>query len=215
MVVKPASPPIYNTGFDVDQPLSAEQCKVFVDNNYRFVIRYIPRAAPLAAGNLTAAEIQTILTSGLSLGVVQHVSPDNWLPTAALGTEYGEFAGQYATEIGLPPHTIIWMDLEMVSLSVTADDVIAYSNAWYAAVAEANYIPGLYVGWRMNLTSQQLYSNLSFRNYWKGYNADISVATRGYQLTQHPQQSLNGIQFDPDTVSADELGDLPTFIYSS
>lgn len=213
MVVKPAIAGA--TGADVDQQLTAKDCQAFVQNGESFTIRYIPRTAALAAGNLTASEIQTILTSGLSLGVVQHVSPDNWLPTAALGTEYGEFAGQYAAEIGLPPHTIIWMDLEMVSLSATADDVIAYANAWYAAVAEANYIPGLYVGWRMNLTSQQLYSNLSFRNYWKGYNADISVATRGYQLTQHPQQVLNGISFDPNTVQKDNLGDLPTFLFYS
>jgi hypothetical protein len=38
------------------------------------------------------------------------------------------------------------------------------------------------------------------------------VATRGYQLLQKPQLTLDGVVFDPNICQADELGDLPVWV---
>jgi hypothetical protein len=213
MVVKPAIAGA--TGADVDQPLTAKDCQAFVQNGDSFVIRYIPRTAALAAGNLTAAEIQTILTSGLALSVVQHCHEPDWIPTIGLGLQYGQYAAQYAKEIGLPNNTLIWLDLEGVSSGATERDVIVYCKDWFSAVTEGGFIGGVYIGWATGLSDDELYHNLPFVHYWKAYNCDQSIPVRGWQLIQHPQQSLNGIVFDPNTVQADEFGDLPMFIFNS
>lgn len=202
-------------GADVNQILSAQDCKVFVENGETFLIRYIPRTPELIAGNITASEIQTILTSGLGLSIVQHCPRPNWDPSAELGELYGGYASGYCKSIGLPSGMVIWLDLEEVSSAATPEEVMEYCNAWYAKVSEGNYIPGLYVGYAPGLTSELLYKNLGFRNYWRAYNYDDGVETRGFQLIQHSQQSLNGIKFDPNTVQADEFGDLPMFLFQS
>jgi hypothetical protein len=213
MVVRQATPGMQ--GGDINAVLNAQQCKQLIEGGLSFVIRYLPRTSVLAAGNLTLAETDTILTSGLALSAVQHAAIPGWQPSAGLGQIYGKNAGIFAAEAGLLPNMNIWLDLEEVAEDSTAADVIAYCNGWYAAVAEAGYLPGLYVGWGVKLSSAQLYSALSFRSYWESYNADIPVATRGYQLIQHPQQTLGDLVYDPDTVQKDELGDLPLFVFSS
>jgi len=202
-------------GFDVDQQLSASDAAAFKSAGMDFCIRYIPRIPSLIAGNLTAMEMSDILGSGLALSVVQHAPMPNWMPSAELGKEYADYAVEYLEQIEFPKKVNVWLDLEMVSTAATVEAIAGYCKAWYAAVAEGNFIPGLYVGWQTGLSSQQLYSDLPFRNYWRGYNADIAVATRGYQILQHSAAPINGIEFDGDIVQADELGDLPLFVFSS
>jgi hypothetical protein len=202
-------------GGDINAVLNAQQCKQLIEGGLSFVIRYLPRTLGLAAGNLTLAETDTILTSGLALSAVQHVAIPGWQPSAGLGQVYGKNAGIFAAEAGLLPNMNIWLDLEEVAEDSTEADVIAYCNGWYAAVAEAGYLPGLYVGWGVKLSSAQLYSALSFRSYWESYNADISVDTRGYQILQGTTRIIGSIEYDPDVVKKDELGDLPFFAFNS
>jgi hypothetical protein len=206
-IVKQATP---GNGFDVDSPLSTDQAKDFVAAGYSFCVRYLPRTSGLVKGNLTMAEIVAIMDGGLALMAVQHVAPDNWQPNAALGQQYGQYAGQYASEIGLPNGMNIWLDLEMVAPG-SDQDVIDYCHNWFEQVKSHGYIPGLYVGWQTNLSDQQLY-DLPFENYWKGYNCDQSIPTRGWQILQHPQKTLNSIPFDPNTLQADLKGSLPMWL---
>jgi len=203
--VQPASAGL--TGFDVNQVLSAAQASAIKNAGYDFCIRYIPRPGNSPAGNLSNAEAVNILNAGLALMAVQHVSLPGWAPTAALGTANGTTAAQYASQtVGLPAGVNIWCDLEEVATGTTAANVIAYCQAWYAAVSAAGYVPGLYVGWNVVLNSSQLYNNLSFKHYWEAYNADLPVATRGYQLKQHTQVMVSGIEIDPNTTYTDNLG---------
>jgi hypothetical protein len=213
MVVKQATP--WMKGFDVNQNLSMAEAANFFEQGFQFVVRYIPRTAALVAGNLTPPEIISILNSGLALSVVQHVSEDNWMPTGGLGTNYGEYASTYAKKIGLPAGMHIWLDLEMVNKNAAVTDIIAYCESWFKEISAANYTPGLYVGWQTGLTPKQLFDLSGVESYWKGYNADIPVATRGYQILQSTQKTLNGITYDPNTVQKDELGDLPMFLFPS
>lgn len=198
-------------GFDLNQPLTPKTAIAFASAGYSFCIRYLPRTAALVAGNLTAAEIDIILNAALNLMAVQHVAMPGWVPNAALGKSYGDYAASYAEAIGLPKGINIWLDLEEVASTSTAKDVSDYCRAWFESMQSAGYLPGLYVGWQIVLSSQELY-DLPFKHYWKAYNADISVATRGYQLVQHTQKMLNGILYDPNTMTADALGDLPIWL---
>jgi hypothetical protein len=210
MIIKPAIPSL---GFDVNQPLTAEHAAAFKAAGYDFCIRYLPRTFSLINGNLTKEEIEIILGAGLNLMAVQHVSLPGWQPNAALGTLYGKYAAQYATEIGLLTGINIWLDLEEVVSSSTVQNVIDYCKAWYTAVEAAGYVPGIYVGYGVILSPEQLHDELPFKHYWNAYNGP-GVATRGCQLLQRTAQTLNGITFDPNDCQTDKLGDLPIWLTS-
>jgi hypothetical protein len=194
------------SGFDVNSILSAADAQHLKNAGYDFCIRYVPRTAALAAGNLTNAEALVILNAGLALMAVQHVAKEGWTPDANLGTAYGSYAATYASEVvGLPQGMNIWCDLEGVAPGTDATAVIAYCQAWYKAADAAGYIPGIYVGWDTMLTPQQLYNNLSFQHYWRAYNGP-QVATRGFQLLQKTEKTVHGITIDPDITQNDNLG---------
>jgi Domain of unknown function (DUF1906) len=211
MTVKEASPCL---AFDVDAPLSGAQAAEFIKAGYSAVARYIPRLPALGRGDLTALEIQILLTAGLSVFCVQHVGADNWKPSASLGTQYGQYAGFYAEKIGLPKGVSIFLDLEMVSPSSTPEQCIDYCTAWYNEVHLAGYAPGVYCGYQTGLSDQQLY-DLPFASYWRAYNCDQNIPTRGYCIIQEPAKGLGGISFDPNRIQADNLGGLPIFLYGS
>lgn len=195
------------TGFDVNQVLTADQALAFKNAGNAFCVRYIPRTTALAANNLTYAEAMNILNAGLALMAVQHVALPGWQPTTSLGTAYGTFAASYAKQtVGLPPGVNVWLDLEGVAPGTDPLDVIAYCQAWYYAVHTAGYIPGIYVGYDTMLSPSQLYNDLSFQHYWRAYNCPLPVPTRGYQLLQHTEKTLNGITYDPDVTQNDSEG---------
>ncbi|MDB5135461.1 MAG: hypothetical protein JWP37_2064 [Mucilaginibacter sp.] len=194
------------SGFDVNSILSATGAQNLKNAGYDFCVRYVPRTAALAAGNLTNAEALNILNAGLALMAVQHVAIEGWVPDENLGAAYGSYAATYASEVvGLPRGMNIWCDLEGVAPGTDAADVIAYCQAWYDAVNAAGYVPGIYVGWDTMLTSQQLYSDLPFQHYWRAYNGP-GVATRGFQVLQTTEKTVSGITIDPDTTQNDNLG---------
>jgi hypothetical protein len=210
-------------GFDIDQVLTVAQAEAFKNAGYDFCIRYVPRTAALAAStktNLTHTEGLAILNAGLALMVVQHTREEGWSPDSALGTADGSYAVTYASQVaGLPQGVNIWCDLEVVAAHTDAADVIGYCQAWYNAVNAGGYLPGLYVGYGIVLTAEQLYSALSFKHYWSAYNAEIGIAHRGYQLIQHDALKLSTVTpdtphntFDPNTIQTDQLGGTPIWL---
>jgi Domain of unknown function (DUF1906) len=211
MVVKAATPGRYA---DVNRQLNAVQAKELADSGILGIARYIPREPALIAGNVTKPEVQAILEY-LSLYFVQHCPLPNWSPNAALGQQWGAYAVTYLKSIGVPPLVSVFLDLEGVATSASDLDVIAYANAWWEQVNAGGYSPGIYIGFGTNLSNLQLYINLKFKSYWASYNTDQSVPTRGWQIKQRPQTTVAGITIDPDTISADLLGDLPMLLYNS
>jgi hypothetical protein len=176
-----------------------------------FCIRYLPRTPALIGGNLTGLELQVLLTVGLSVMAVQHVALPGWQPSGTLGTEYGTYAAKYAGQVGLPPGINLWLDLEEVAAGTIAQAVIDYCKAWFTAVITAGFVPGIYVGWNVILSDEQLY-DLPFAHYWRSYNCDQNIPIRGWQLIQKPQQILDGIMYDPNVCQADRLGGLPIWV---
>lgn len=199
-------------GFDVNQPISGAQAAEFFADGYSFCFRYIPRIPKLAKGNVTMPEIAAILGAKLALGIVQHTPLPGYDPSAELGETYAKYAIEYCEQIGLPKGINIFLDLEEVSKAATAQEVSAYCTSWYNIVNAGGWMPGLYVGYGTGLTDEQLWM-LPFKTYWASYNTDNKIPNRGYCMVQHPQKTLDGITFDPNTIQADKLGGLPILLF--
>lgn len=200
-------------GFDCNTPLTTATAAAFVAHGYRFVLRYVPRNIS-HRNDLTRDEVDVLVTAGLGLMVVQHVeSADSWTPIHETGTAYGTVAVQQAQQAGVPPGTMLWLDLEGVAVGTPAQIVIDYCNAWNLVVSSAGFVSGLYVGWHAGLTAHELYHALSVTRYWNSYNlnADEYPAIRGTCLSQHaatPADRPSGvtIEFDTDIAHTDALG---------
>lgn len=214
MIVKTATTGMQ--GADIDSVVSLQQAIDLKQSGIDFLLRYAPRQLDNYRYNATNVEMLRILQAGIAFGIVQHVSRDNWEPTAELGKAYGEYAANYCLKtVQLSFGVNVWLDLEMVKPGTPISDVINYATQWYNAVNEAGYVPGVYVGYQPILSAEELYKNLPFAHYWKAFNYDDGVATRGFQMIQHPQQTMNGLTFDPNTVQSDALGGLPIFLFPS
>jgi hypothetical protein len=196
-------------GFDVNRIINDKQADAFWNAGFRFALRYVGREAMDPKKDLSTQEAEMLLSKGFALMPVQHVLKGEWMPTASLGSEYGANAARFSQQIGFPPGVNVWLDLESVNTNAAAADVIAYCNNWYAEVAGAGYVPGVYIGWQPGLTSQHLYANLKFQHYWKAYNADANPQPRGYQLIQSsssvPVGEVGG-DYDVDTTETDGRG---------
>lgn len=198
-------------GFDANTVIDESAAKAFWDAGYRFVLRYVGRTQ-MASYDLSTAEAEILLNQGFGVMPVQHVLNPGWNPTAQLGAQYGTNAAKFSQQIGFPPGVNVWCDLECVADGTAASDVVAYCNAWYTAVADAGYVPGLYVGYQPGLSGGQLFSALKFTSYWAAYNVD-GVSTpkpRGWQMIQSVGKgTVGGLStevYDADTTQTDGKG---------
>ncbi|HEV3457533.1 MAG TPA: DUF1906 domain-containing protein [Thermoanaerobaculia bacterium] len=198
-------------GFDADSAITADVAQQFFALGYRFCVRYLSRG-PESSGDLSSQEASDVLGSGLALMPVQHVRAPGWSPSGDLGQEDGAAAAANAAAVGFPSAVNVWCDLEGVEANTAASAVIDYCQAWFAAVAGAGYLPGLYVGAQAILTGQQLF-DLSFQHYWRSQSSVPDVPGRGYQLIQlFPSVTVNGIGIDVDVMQTDEMGGLAQWL---
>ncbi|MFT6501097.1 MAG: hypothetical protein ACJASQ_001207 [Crocinitomicaceae bacterium] len=193
-------------GFDADTVITAAVAAQFKAQGYTFCVRYLSIESA-QSNDLTPAEANIILDSGLALIPVQHVRRAGWSPSGLMGTAYGTYAAENAAIVGFPERVSVWCDLEGIEQGTSAADVIDYCNNWYDAVFSQGYVPGLYVGAGCILNSAQLYLNLKFQHYWKSESNVPDVDKRGFQLVQHFHgQPVNGIGIDIDITQTDNLG---------
>lgn len=206
--------PAGTRAFDCNAHVSVFAASQFRMQGFRLAIRYVGRVK-MAPQDLTASEASGILGAGLGLNIVQHVHPDSekagWVPTPALGKQYGAFAAQMAAEIGYGLGGMLWWDDEGVKPGTSHQDVISFGNYWLDQVGEAGFTPGCYVGFNPSLTNDELYKNLRFEHFWgaMNLNSDQIPSVRGLQMKQKLQKVLDGITYDPDVVQRDLLGGLP------
>jgi hypothetical protein len=194
-------------GFDTDTTISATVAQQFYAQGYRFCLRYLSLGVPQLSGDLSQQEAADILSSGLALMPVQHVRNYPWSPNQILGQQDGQNAAANAQSVGFPSGVNVWCDLEDVVSTAQPQEVAAHCQAWYQAVQEAGYVPGLYVGANPLLTGQQLYEDLSFQHYWRSASDVPPIPNRGYQLQQlFPSISINGVGIDVDVAQNDKLG---------
>jgi hypothetical protein len=192
-------------GFDTNVALGRETAKLFREAGFQFAVRYVPRINR-APHDLTPAEVEFILDAGLGLMVVQHVEPGVWSATAEKGWHYGATAAREATACGLPPGTMLWLDMESVGVG---GDPVAYANRWHSQVAGAGFVPGIYVGWQCGISPADLYYRLRFTHYWGAYNLnrDEWPVVRGLQMKQvAPTTRIGSISYDTNITCTDQLG---------
>jgi len=212
------TPPDGLRGFDTDTAVDEATARAFADAGYRFCVRYV-RRQERHEHDLSFQELGILLSAGLGVMAVQHVAPDGWSPTAALGATYGTVAATEAKAIDMPSGVTLWCDLEGVALGTPARHVIDYCNEWYRAVAGEGFVPGLYVGFRCGISSAQLYHALRFAHFWGAYNvsADQEPAVRGFQMRQSvpaPQALVlnSNLLFQIDAIHGDALGGRPALL---
>lgn len=204
-------------GFDANQTIHANDAVNAAHAGYQFVVRYVRRKT-FHDYDLTARERDSILAAGLGLMAVQHVAPEGWVPTEAMGSDYGGIAAVECQKIDLLAGVTVWCDLEGVQPGTPHDDVIRFCNAWHDAVAAAAFAPGQYVGWHCGLTSDELYHDLHVPRYWNAYNGDIVPAVRGFQMRQSvakPSDLIPGFSnqtMDVNTIHADALAGTPSLL---
>ena len=127
------SAPNQSLGFDADSVITKATAQKFASQGYKFCLRYLSLGAGEAPGDLTYEEALSILQGGLALMPVQHVSSPGWVPSAQLGTTYGDNAANNAISVGFPRKVNVWLDLEGISSEVSAEAVIQYCTSWYIA----------------------------------------------------------------------------------
>jgi hypothetical protein len=202
-------------GADTDTTLTAASAAALKRAGLEFVVRYISLGSE-SPGDLSVAETKAILSSGLALMAVQHVREPGWLPSQALGAQDGSHAAGNAVAAGIPAGVSVWLDLEGVLSTSTPQGVIAYCNAWNAAVKSAGYSTGVYVGAACGLDGDALYNSLSFTAYWRSQSQVPNVTTRGYCMIQlYPSETVAGVAVDYDVVQQDYLGGLPRWVVST
>jgi hypothetical protein len=197
-------------GIDTNTPVQDGQAKSLHAAGYSFVLRYLPRVKQ-ASHDVTAQEVDLLLSNGLAVMPVQHVEAGEWIPSEQKGTAYGKQAGISAQLAGFVPGTSVWLDLESVSKSVPSAIVITYCNKWFDEVAKAGFLPGIYVGWQPGINAKDLYYRLKFTRYWAAFNLNVDQypVIAGACMQQSPEKKQFGLRFDPDTILGDKLNRFP------
>lgn len=203
MIAKPAT---VGKWCDTTWHITPHLCSTLRQIDYVGVFRYLPLPGNL--DDLTGVEAGCILDAGLELGVVQHVRRPPVSPSLHDGTRDAQYACDQADACGLPKGIHVFLDLE--GYSGTPVEVARYVDAWGAATKAAGYLAGLYVGYSAILSATELFGLPDFDCYWSDAGPR-SVAKRGFAIKQRqPEVTIAGVNFDPDDVTADALGGLPT-----
>jgi hypothetical protein len=198
-------------GLDLTIPLNPISAKQYLNKGYGFVVRYIGRGdGSKNFTDLTQAEGQAIVDSGLGLCAVQHPLAEGWGPSGPLGQKFGAAAAGMAGAAGLPVSVTVWLDLEGVVSTAQPQDVIDYCNEWYDEVSGVGYVPGIYVGSSPGLSADQLYWDLPMKSYWRGGSSVESgvpadLPHRGYQLIQRIIGSETN-EIDSNVLHGDNFG---------
>ena len=211
-----AAPPGVH-GFDANSVLNRRICEVAKARGFEFCIRYVSRQDVQPVGDLSDEEANVILGTGLALMPVQHVAPENWSPSQALGTRNGTNAAKHAQQIGFPEGVNVWLDLEGAKTSTPHETMIAYCNAWFAEVESAGFVPGVYVGAGAILTGNELFWRLRTKHYWKSGSRVPDIPHRGYQLIQTIIRSdkIDGVAIDRNLTKNDDFGGTALWLSAS
>jgi hypothetical protein len=197
-------------GFDTDSVVSLSAATAMVAQGYKFCARYLNRTKQFdqlpTSGALSVSEAQALLAAGLALTPVQF-GDHALVPSAGLGTSVGEAAAYNAAGLGFPPGVVIWCDIEFSAKPTSSQATIAYINAWAQAVAEQKYLPGLYVGPNIPLTSDELHALPQIASYWKAASAVPWVSVRGFQIIQGLSFEVAGLNIDADMACYDNRND--------
>jgi Domain of unknown function (DUF1906) len=104
------------------------------------------------------------------------------------------------------------LDLEGIAEGTDHQDIIDYCNEWFAAVTIAGYVPGVYIGYDVWLTEDELYFDLKTQHYWRADGNIPDVSHRGYQIFQSIKNPNTPAEFDRNVIKPDDFDGLPTWM---
>jgi len=200
-------------GFDCNVKLSFDVASKFKASGFDYAIRYVGRYT-MASHDIDKNELNDILNAGVDLGIVQHCPAGKGiLPSKELGKLWGTNAREFSKQVGYGEGKIVYLDLEDVNSDYRyrQQEIFDYCNAWYDEVVQY-YTPGIYIGFNNYMTSDQLYNDLAFKDYWQSLSRVPDVSVRGYAMRQYPYGTLHGIQIDKNILMGDRLGRSPQFM---
>ncbi len=179
---------------------------------YVGVFRYVPLPGVNAAADIDADELAMLLDVGLEVGLVQHVRfketwLDGWSPRAHSGASDAAVAADAAQHAGYGAGHI-FCDFEDVDTTCTAEGARVFLEAWASRALQSGFRAGVYVGFQIPLTPEQLYELRGVDIFWSDAG-HRKVATRGVAISQGPELTVGGVRIDTDQVSPDLLGGLP------
>jgi len=196
---------------DTSVKLAASNLRALTYAGYEGVFRYVPLPNNPARDDIDRTELEIALSLDLQVGLVQHVrAPERgltgWRPAAHDGAIDAQEAVDHAVYATYALGSTLYLDLE--DIVGTAAEAIAFATAWQRTVIAAGFRAGLYVGYAVPLTPEQLYALLGFNTYWSDAG-HRKVATRGCAVQQGLSITIAGVPYDEDYVAADMLGELP------
>jgi len=146
-------------GTDSVTALSQDTAQALKSTGIDFAVRYL--------GSVTSSEVAQILNAGLA-----------FMPVTYADRFDGSATVSEAQALELPANATIWLDAE----SVKDDPPTLRSkiNLWARDVAAARFMPGLYVGAGVGLTSIELYA-LAVVRYWRSMSR---IVDRNGQLAE-------------------------------
>ncbi len=195
---------------DTSRKLTSDVIGQVAAAGYACIVRYLPLPGVGADGDIDSAELRAILDGGLAAMLVQHVRFPGWDPQTCSGKGDALAAIERAAAAGYACGGHIYLDLE--GIRGTASATKRFAEEWAAAVVDAGYCAGCYVGYAVPLNAVQLYNLHDFHSYWSDAGTR-HVATRGFAIKQkQPEVTIGGVAFDADTLRADLLGDTPCWM---
>jgi hypothetical protein len=201
-----AAPIPVGMGVDTDSRVSPYVAKVLRAAGKGWIGRYLPLPGNSPVNDLSSYELISLTDAGFSVGAIQHVRSGHWDPKSFSGKTDAISAVTHALSVGYPLGCHLYLDLE--SMSGLAADAIAFANDWAETVRDGGYRAGLYSGFDVTLTPDQLFHALTFDSYWTAAgNRHVSV--RGAAIKQGLTLTIAGVGFDVDTIAPDALGELP------
>ena len=203
MIASKAAPGHY---VDTGYPCSASVVTAVTASRILGIGRYVPLPGLAGHRDISVDELARITGAGLACWLVQHVRFPGWDPGAHDGAVDAQAALAAAKAAGYPSGAHLFLDLEGITGSGTS--TAAFADAWSGAVTAAGYLAGLYVGYAVPLSPQQLYELPGYDCYWSDAGHRLA-ATRSFAIEQGHSVTIAGVEFDTDIVVPDALGGLP------
>lgn len=195
-----ATAPIGAKAFDTVARVTAGQAAALYSAGFRVAFRY--------AVSITVGELADLTGAGHLVSFVMYSPPEGYTPHAADAVSAASRACAALHALGVPSGIVVWIDAE--GMGGTPDERIAYINAAADTIIGAGFIPGLYVGAGVGLTSGELFG-LHVHRYWKSLsrvvdrNGQLAEPACGWCCVQGfpPNVTVEGVQVDCDEVFED------------
>lgn len=187
-------------GFDCATPLNAKTAALFVNQGYSFVCRYL--APKGSTKRLTANEASLCSALGLWLVSVFERAATNALGGSAQGKEDGEFALQYAKEVGQPEGTVIYAAVDTDVNSTQYDTIESYLRSFDEKIT--GYEIGIYGEHEI---CEEMKKRGVVNRAWQTYAWSRGNKLKDPNIYQYENDVIeNGIGIDRDESNGDAGG---------